>query len=112
MVRIDGLRAVGALSSQSVQRVLRYQHGRLRHCREQALRMGAAVGDRATVLLTVAPEGTVRYADAAIDRPVEPRVEECIEAVLRRAAFPSGSGATNVTCSILFVTTGEPTVGP
>ena len=111
-VRIDELRAVGPLSVQLVQRVLRMHRGRLGHCREQALRSGADVGDRATVLITVAPEGTVRFADAAIVRPVEPLVEECIEAVLRRVAFPSGDSSTNVTCSILFVPTGEPTPGP
>ncbi|MBI5501700.1 MAG: AgmX/PglI C-terminal domain-containing protein [Deltaproteobacteria bacterium] len=96
----------GGLSKEVIQRVMRLQHNRIKHCYERALHASPDLAGRVTVNFSVAPEGYVRGVRTVSDSLGDGEVAQCIEGIIDRLNFPSADGITTATYPFLFQTAG------
>ncbi|MBI5490282.1 MAG: AgmX/PglI C-terminal domain-containing protein [Deltaproteobacteria bacterium] len=105
-MRIVDVFVGGGLSKEVIQRVMRLQHNRIKHCYESALHSSPDLSGRVTVNFTVAPEGYVRGVRTVSNSLDDGSVAQCIEGIIGRLNFPAVDGITTATYPFLFQTAG------
>jgi hypothetical protein len=95
-------RTFGGLSKEVVQRHVRANRGRIRHCYESALQTQANLSGRVTVSFVIAPPGNVQSVQTQANTTNDTALAQCIESVVGRINFPSADGVTACTYPFLL----------
>jgi hypothetical protein len=94
------------LSTAQIKRTIsNYQGSVKRGCWQPALEAQSAMAPstaRVSVQVTVAPDGSVRSAQASADPPGYPGLSGCIAGRVQAFRFPASNGQTQVTIPFVF----------
>jgi hypothetical protein len=93
----------GGLSKETIRRVIQRHLNEVRFCYEQGLRSQPDLHGRVSVKFVIAPSGAVQAASVADSSVGARSVETCIEASVRRFAFPAPDGGGVVIVTYPFV---------
>jgi hypothetical protein len=89
----------GALSKETIRRVLQRHVNEVRYCYEEGLRARPDLQGRVAIRFVVRPDGAVQLATKASSDLGDAEVEQCIAGVVRRLQFPAPEGG-----GMVFVT--------
>lgn len=96
----------GALSRETIQRVVRRHHNEVKFCFERALQSRPDLEGRVSVRFVIAPSGGVQVAVVEDTTLGDRGAEQCVTRAVRRFVFPSpdNGGVVSVTYPFVFST--------
>ncbi len=98
-IRASPAQVVGALSADTIRRVIRANTASFRAAYERALRSRPELAGRVTLLLVIGPEGTVVTATVSEDEIGDAELAAALVAIARSLVFPAVEGGGTVTVS-------------
>ncbi len=92
----------GPYNKDDIQRVVRMNLARFRHCYELVLMQDPTASALADVRFTIGPKGTVIDAQVSLRKQSNPRLEACLDKTIRGLRFPAPTGGGVVTVNYPF----------
>lgn len=92
----------GPYDTGDIQRVVRMNLARFRHCYELVLMQDPTATALADVRFTIGPKGTVIDARVSLRKQSNPRLEACLDKTIRGLRFPAPAGGGVVTVNYPF----------